>query len=312
MEDEKQREAQTSCHDTTDTNPMRDDLKNSGYGASLCLLCASSRIENETQSYVRCRDCLTISMKTPPPASETLADSHVYERVADRRDGRVLSILNSLTGTPGGLLDLGCGNGAFLRLALDNGWRGRGIDGAPALVASAKVLGTLVELCDLDQWERREDDLYDAVRLWYTLEHIARPGRLIRLALESLKPGGVLLVGVPNDATALCRLMSPSSRFWENRLHLHHYPPFGLERFLESLGLAIALADVTLPSELLRNSAIPFASAFKHIGELDEAWEKGRDLVPQIASVFHKLGVGRTREIFFIKNASVASGNLVE
>lgn len=285
---------------------MRYDFKNSGQGARLCLLCGASRIEDETERYVKCPDCLTISMKTPPPAPEALADSHVYERAADRRDERVLSKLNSFTGEPGSLLDLGCGNGAFLRLALDNGWRGRGVDGAPALAASARADGTQVELCDLDQWERRDDDLYDAVRLWYALEHVAKPGRLVRLALESLKPGGILLVGVPNDATALCRklMASPSERSWENRLHLHHYPPFGLERFLESLGLTIAFADVTLPSELLRGGPVPFADALKHAGELEEAWENGRDVAPQIASVFHKLGVGRSREIFFIKNVS--------
>jgi SAM-dependent methyltransferase len=285
---------------------MRSDFENQGHGTRLCLLCGASRIEDETQSYATCQECLTISMKAPPEATETLANSHVYERIADHRDGRVLSKLNGVAGAPGSLLDLGCGNGAFLQLALDNGWRGRGVDGAPALAESARAQGTPVELCDLDQWERRDDDLYDAVRLWYTLEHIARPGRLVRLALESLKPGGVLLVGVPNDATPLSRRLmeSPSDRFWENRLHLHHYPPFGLERFLESLGLTIAFADVTLPSELLRSGAIPFASALKHAGELEEAWENGRDAAPQIGSAFYKLGVGRSREIFFIKAAS--------
>jgi SAM-dependent methyltransferase len=296
----------TSRHVTTDTDPMSGDFINEGHGARLCLLCGSSRIGDETQSYVTCRECLTISMKTPLEASENLANSHVYERAVDRRDKRVFAKLNGFAGTPGSLLDLGCGNGAFLQLALDNGWRGRGVDGAPALADSAKAQGTPVELCDLDQWKRRDDDIYDAVRLWYTLEHVAKPGRLVRLALESLKPGGVLLVGVPNDATPLCRKLmeSPADRYWENRLHLHHYPPFGLERFLESLGLTIAFADVALPSELLRSGTIPFASALKHAGELEEAWEKGRDAAPQIASVFYKLGVGRSREVFFIKTAS--------
>lgn len=285
---------------------MSGDLTKTGHEATFCFLCGSNRVENETDYYIKCPDCLTISMKTPPPPSETLGNSHVYERIADRRDMRVLSKLNNLAGSPGGLLDLGCGNGAFLRLAFDNGWTGRGVDGSPELVASAKAQETQVELCDLDQWKRQDDDLYDAVRLWYTLEHIAHPGRLIRLALKSLKPGGVLLVGVPNDATPLCRrLMSaPSDRIWENRLHLHHYPPLGLERFLESLGLTIAFADVALPSELLRSGTIPFDDAKKYAGEMEEAWEKGRDVAPQISSVFYKLGVGRSREIFFIKNAS--------
>ena len=285
---------------------MRADYENPGDGARLCLLCGSSRTEDETQSYVRCRECLTISMKAPPPAPENLADSHIYERAADSRDRRVLSKLTSFAGSPGSLLDLGCGNGAFLRLALDNGWSGRGVDGAPALAQSARTQGTPVELCDLDQWERRDNALYDAVRLWYTLEHVANPGRLVRLAVESLKPGGILLVGVPNDATPLSRklMASPSERSWENRLHLHHYPPFGLERFLERLGMTIVFADATLPSELLRAGPLTFADALKHAGELEEAWEKGRDVAPQIAAVFHKLGVGRSREIFFKKGVS--------
>lgn len=285
---------------------MRDDLTKTAHQAIPCFLCGSGRAEDETDSYIQCPDCLTISMKAPPPPSETLGNSHVYKRIADRRDARVLSILNSLAGTPGSLLDLGCGNGAFLRLAFENGWTGKGVDGSPELVASAKALKTQVDLCDLDQWERHDDDLYDAVRLWYTLEHVAHPGRLVGLALKSLKPGGLLLVGVPNDATPLSRrlMSSHSDRLWENRLHLHHYPPFGLESFLERLGMTIAFADATLPSELLRSGTIPFEDAIKYAGEMEEAWEKGRDEAPQIASVFYKLGVGRSREIFFKKTAS--------
>jgi len=104
-------------------------------------------------------------------------------------------------------------------------------------------------------------------------------------------PGGLLLVAIPNDGGWLSRLVmkSPEDRFWEDALHLNHFPPFGLERWIESLGFTLEIAEATRPTELMRGGTLP----------LYETWEAARTLDPALSRLFYKLGVGRGREMAF-------------
>jgi SAM-dependent methyltransferase len=145
----------------------------------------------------------------------------------------------------------------------------------------------------LDEWAAEEAGYYRVVRLWYVLEHIRQPGRLLRQALKVLRDGGLLVVGVPNDAGQLSRrlMRAPEDRFWEHTLHLHHFPPFGLEEWIRGLGYDLILGEASRPAELMRGGSLP----------LNETWEEAREAVPELCRIFYKLGVGRGRELIFRK-----------
>ncbi len=266
---------------------------NTGMKRSDCALCGYSPVELETESYVVCPQCGTLSQAAVPKVLRIDESARLYSHGISWIDTRWLDLIEA-TGTPGRrLLDLGCGNGAFMDLAVQRGWTAAGVEASAEMVQNARDRGQDVRCADVDQWTA--DGAYDLVRLWFVLEHIREPGRLLREATRSLAPRGLLVVAVPNDAGWLSRRMmeSPDDRFWEHPLHLNHFPPFGLERWLESVGYTLEVAEVGRPAELMRGGSLP----------LNHVWEETRATNPKLSRLFYQLGIGRSREIVLRRQA---------
>lgn len=100
---------------------------------------------------------------------------------------------------PGGgcLLDVGFGNGGFLKNACEMGWRAEGIDFDPQAVGVARARGLTVS-------DETVEDLvvraarYDVITLSHVVEHVHDPVALLRSLRQLLNPGGVLWVETPN------------------------------------------------------------------------------------------------------------------
>lgn len=166
---------------------------------------------------------------------------------------------------------------------------GNGVEASAAMVQDARSRGCDVHCADLDEWTSGGG--FDVVRLWFVLEHVRRPGRLLAEGMRSLATRGLLVIAVPNDAGWLSRrvMTSPEDRFWEHPLHLHHFPPFGLERWVESHGYSIEIGESGRPAELMLGGTLP----------LCQVWDETRAVRPGLSRLFYQLGVGRTREIAF-------------
>jgi len=95
------------------------------------------------------------------------------------------------------LLDVGCGNGAFLQFAAHLGWDAEGIDNDAAAVAVARAAGCNVVLGSLDELPFRKEH-YRHVTLSHVIEHVHDPLKLLRQCLELLVPGGRLWLETPN------------------------------------------------------------------------------------------------------------------
>jgi SAM-dependent methyltransferase len=125
-------------------------------------------------------------------------------------------------GPPGTLLDVGCGSGETLLSLKDAGWRGMGIDVSARAVESARAVGL-----DVTQGDLLEVDLsaheFDVVRFWHSLEHTGSPGEQLRKARALLRPGGWLLVGVPNFGSLLSRLSRDRWFYLDVPRHLWHF-----------------------------------------------------------------------------------------
>ncbi len=98
------------------------------------------------------------------------------------------------------LLDLGCGNGAFLVQMQDAGWEVQGIDPDATAVAVAREAGVPVEHGVLDE-ARFPESSFDAVTLSHVIEHLPDPIRSLRICHRLLRPGGVLSLTTPNLAS---------------------------------------------------------------------------------------------------------------
>jgi SAM-dependent methyltransferase len=246
-------------------------------------------LQNEFLGYATCLDCGTLT-QFPLPEAIPFDESIRYEHEIQPYEQRWLPLLEELNPSARSLLDLGAGNGSFIEAAIQRGWEACGLEGSTGMVDSACAAGRDVRLQDLDYW-KYEGLQFGVVRIWFVLEHVRRPGHVLRQALRALLPDGLLLISIPNDANWLSRrvMCHSEDRFWEHPLHLHHFPPFGLESWLQKQGLELVLGESGRPTELMRDKNLP----------LFETWERIRSLDPSLSQLFYQLGVGRSRDMVF-------------
>lgn len=216
---------------------------------------------------VRCRGCGLVSVDPRPAPGELAAlyagyhsrdgqDEASWARLMDRVFRESATILRPVPGggDAGRLLDVGCGFGAFVGLMRGRGWDAEGVDPSPAAVAAARKAGLPVRLGTLEEIDAPAG-AYDAVTLFYVLEHLPQPLRALEKIHGLLKPGGTLLLRVPHT-TPIVRLLAPfgaGAALYDPPFHLYDFSPRVLSRMLAEAGFAGARTfpgRPTVPSRL--------------------------------------------------------------
>ncbi len=137
----------------------------------------------------------------------------------------------------GRLLDIGSGAGQYVAALRALGWRAFGLEPAGAPPA---VLG------------RAEDPplaagAFDVVTFWHSLEHTSSPARVLAQARRLLRPGGALLLEVPNYASFQARVCGRTWLHLDPPRHRFHLTPATLRAYLERAGFA-EIAIWSVPS----------------------------------------------------------------
>jgi glycosyltransferase involved in cell wall biosynthesis/SAM-dependent methyltransferase len=217
----------------------------------------ASRLLYDGQRYGRCPRCRARRLVTLPSAVEVLREYEVRyprrfppERIETGRRAMLHSLLDRARrwATPGRLLDVGCGGGHLMADAVERGWRPLGTDlSREACVAARRVAVAPCVQADADALPFRDGAL-DAVTLVNVLDHTTRPLAAVREAARVLRPGGLLVVRVPNGgfhaawARVLGRL-GPGVRWrgWDAYpiLHVFAFGPRALRRLVERAGFDV-------------------------------------------------------------------------
>ncbi len=134
------------------------------------------------------------------------------------------------------VLDFGCGAGGFLLRARDITSKACGIEVESRLAAhfSERGLDVRRELSDFEE-------TFDVITLFHVLEHFQDPSQLLKQLAEKLKPGGQIVVEVPNSRDALLTLYQSEafSRFTYWSCHLFLFNASTLKDLADKSGLKV-------------------------------------------------------------------------
>lgn len=136
----------------------------------------------------------------------------------------------------GRLLDVGCATGICVHAARDLGWEAEGIDvSAYAVTVGRERYGLPLHCSDVVTW-RSDLAPYDAITMWDYLEHVPDPLRTLRAVYALLRPGGRLVLTIPDVASWPARAFRERWIGYKRDEHLVYFRRAHLRAFLRAAG----------------------------------------------------------------------------
>ena len=194
----------------------------------------------------RCIACGTGVTLGDPPApdayeSGTYAEhrprAHRSIRLVQRALARepVRMLRRAGVGPGSRVLDAGAGSGRLVTAMRASGYDAIGIEPSArsrqrAVARGAPVMDSTIETF--------QDTGFDAVLLWHVLEHVETPSVALECVRTWLRPGGVVLIGVPNIASWQARIAGSSWLHLDVPRHRTHFTPAGLSFLLHDVGFS--------------------------------------------------------------------------
>jgi SAM-dependent methyltransferase len=133
------------------------------------------------------------------------------------------------------VLDVGCGRGVLLSSLADRGFDVHGFEISAEAAAGADPRATIRIGTELEE-ANYPTAFFDEVIIWHVLEHLSDPkGTLVEIR-RILKPGGRLIVAVPNYSSLQARWSGSTWFHLDLPRHLYHFPLAGLRRLLSDTG----------------------------------------------------------------------------
>lgn len=139
----------------------------------------------------------------------------------------------------GTVADLGCGLGETVIALSEAGYNAIGVEESPTAV------NLLRESYPQVHWENRtireylqQCNPHDGITLYHVLEHIPNPKRVCALLKENIRPGGLLVIEVPDVGGGRAKL---SPRKWGYYLphHVNYFTVDTLAALVEPLGFGL-------------------------------------------------------------------------
>ncbi|MEK7451515.1 MAG: class I SAM-dependent methyltransferase [Patescibacteria group bacterium] len=164
-------------------------------------------------------------------------------------------------GAKGKFLDIGCGNGAYESYVILNypGWEFHGVEPNESSFRVAEtVSGFQVFNGNLED-ARYENNFFDAILMNHSLEHLPDPSAALKECQRILKPGGRLVIGVPNFNCPARRFFGSCWIHLDAPRHLFHFSAGVLSGMLKKAGFSVVSARFEILSgSIIRSIAYRF------------------------------------------------------
>ena len=194
----------------------------------------------ETYGLKQCKNCSFISTD-PLPSPEILKKYYAgsYRQgenaIADRylslfykiRMRGLIKEIHKMLPPSARILDWGAGDGALVRLLADEGFESYGIDAYSTDINHDKLFNATIESVPFSH------GFFDAITCFHVLEHIDQPVLSLNKAFSLLKPGGIIIIEVPNIDSISFRLFQKRWHPLDLPVHVNHFNPSVLRILLE-------------------------------------------------------------------------------
>lgn len=220
-----------------------------------CPICKGRLVETEAQDLLSCPGCLFFQKKELPEKNEYLkrmagfaiASLRTPQKAAKKKNqvkAELDWILENSPG-PGRLFDVGAGGGFLMNEAKEKGWLVKGNEVSNKSIAWAEKNFGLEMIYGLLEDLEVEQEVYDLVVFWHTLEHSLDLELSLKKSWEMLRPGGILAIAVPRRQN-----LDEASRFYE-RFHHFEFSTKALCNLVASRGWQlVVLREVTGQDQL--------------------------------------------------------------
>ena len=267
-----------------------------------CPVCGSHGLElprYRTVGLARCEGCgLVFHSRTPADARDAYVNGEYVARhvdyveeeraakhIADRRADWLLEFT-----APGALLELGSGRGFFLDATRRRGFVPLGVEPSPDLAErAAGQFGVEVKQGFLDEVDlsgRR----FASICMFHVLEHVEEPIALLCQLAELLAGPGLVVLEVPNIASAMARRRAEGwGAVQPDNLHVAQFTPSTLRSAVERAGFETVAIDTISPWHY-----IPPADRWRHRALLGYAY---RAVTLRTLKVTHESGFDHLRLI---------------
>jgi len=158
------------------------------------------------------------------------------------------------------ILDIGFGDGSFLKYMKSKGYKVTGIENSIKAIKNLKKES--IEIIQGDFERRKIRKKFSLITLWHSFEHFNDPLGALNKIRRIIEKNGILAIEVPNPLSLQAKLFQ---NFWygfDLARHKFHFSPQALSDLLEKSGFEVVKKDFSNIHESLMHFIFSLANFF--------------------------------------------------